>query len=227
LQAVAQGKIMARQTGTFVLPRLWAEFLGLFVLAPVAVAVLLPPRTMFPALIAVTLLGLWLLTRTPGFHWAELRRGWDAVRPGPVLAFAAVTLAVSLAAVYLFAPGAAFGLLREQPALLALIVLLYPLLSVLPQELVFRPLFFRRYAAILPGRAALGLNAALFALAHLMYWSVIVAAMTFFGGLAFGWAYRNRGSFPLAVVLHSVAGWVVFTAGLGVFFYSGNVQRPF
>lgn len=207
--------------------RLRAEFVGLFVLAPVAVAVLLPAQVMLPALLAVTGLGIWLLSRTPGFRWSDLWRGWDAVRPGPVLAFAGITLAVSLAAVSVFAPGAAFALLREQPGLLAMIVLLYPLLSVVPQELVFRPLFFRRYGPILPVGAALGLNAAIFSLAHLMYWSALVAAMTFFGGLAFGWAYRSRGSFPLAVVLHSVAGWVVFTVGLGVFFYSGNVQRPF
>jgi hypothetical protein len=36
-----------------------------------------------------------------------------------------------------------------------------------------------------------------------------------------------RGNFPEAVVSHSVAGIIVFALGLGVFFYSGNVERPF
>jgi membrane protease YdiL (CAAX protease family) len=60
-----------------------------------------------------------------------------------------------------------------------------------------------------------------------MYWSWIVAAMTFAGGIAFAWAYARRGSFPLAVVLHAVAGQIVFLLGLGMFFYSGTVERPF
>ena len=60
-----------------------------------------------------------------------------------------------------------------------------------------------------------------------MFWSWIVAAMTFFGGLAFAYAYRVQGSFPQALALHSIAGIVVFTFGLGIFFYSGNVERPF
>jgi membrane protease YdiL (CAAX protease family) len=93
---------------------------------------------------------------------------------------------------------------------------------------VYRPLFFRRYGAILPRLTpAIWLNAALFSLAHLMYWSWIVTAMTFSGGLAFAWAYEARRNFPMAVVLHAVAGVVVFLLGLGVFFYSGNVRRPF
>ena len=206
---------------------LWAEFLGLFVAVPVATALLLPPRAMFAVLFGFTLVGLWLLARTPGFRWRELKRGWDEVRWPVVAGFAAATLAVSVVVVWLTAPEAAFRLVREQPMLLAMIVLFYPALSALPQEVIFRPLFFRRYGALLPTGALLAVNAAVFSLAHLMYWSAVVAAMTFAGGLVFGWAYRNRGSFPLAVVLHSVSGWVIFTVGLGVFFYSGNVTRPF
>jgi uncharacterized protein len=206
---------------------LWVEFIGLFVVVPVATAVLLPPSAMFPVLFGFTMVGLWLLSRTPGFRWRELKRGWGAVRWPVVLGFAAVTLAVSVVVVWLTAPEAAFRLIREQPYLLAMIVLFYPMLSALPQELIFRPLFFRRYGRLLPAGWAMVANAALFSLAHLMYWSVVVAVMTFVGGLVFGWAYRKRRSFPLAVVLHSVSGWVIFTVGLGVFFYSGNVTRPF
>ena len=76
-------------------------------------------------------------------------------------------------------------------------------------------------------RAFYLLNASLFSLAHLMYWSWIVAIMTFGGGLLFTWAYRRRGSFFYAVLLHAIAGNIIFAAGLGIYFYSGNVQRPF
>ena len=206
--------------------RLWAEFLGFFLAVPVAIALFLPPSAMFTALFAATGVGLGLLHFTPGFRWGDLARGrvdWRAVA-----AFGAVTLATAFAVSWVTTGGRPFWFAANNPALLVMILCLYPFLSALPQELVFRPLFFRRYGAILPGGGAgLVLNAALFSMAHLMYWSGIVAAMTFFGGLAFAWAYERRGSFAMAVVLHALAGQIVFALGLGMFFYSGNVERPF
>nr|WP_246831504.1 CPBP family intramembrane glutamic endopeptidase [Thioclava sp. L04-15] len=107
-------------------------------------------------------------------------------------------------------------------------MLFYPLLSALPQEVVFRSLFFRRYGRILPGsKRAITLNAILFSLAHLLYWNWIVALITFVGGVIFAWAYSVRRSFPLAVILHAIAGNVLFTVGAGVLFFSGSVDRPF
>lgn len=206
----------------------WAEFAAFYLALPVAVAVLLPADAMFSVLLAATLAGAVLLHLTPGFRWGELARGWGRIDWRIVAGFSALTAAVAVAIVLLVQPGALFFLPRRMPELALAIVLLYPLLSALPQEVVFRPLLFRRYGALFPDpRAALVLNAAVFALAHLMFWSWIVAAMTFAGGLVFAWAYERRGSFALAVVLHAVAGNILFLVGLGMFFYTGNVARPF
>ena len=62
-------------------------------------------------------------------------------------------------------------------------VVLYPAVSDLPPGLVHRPLLFRRDGPILPPALwpAPILNAALFAFAHLMSRSRLVAAMTFGG----------------------------------------------
>lgn len=207
---------------------LWAEFLFLFLVIPVAIAVFLPPRMMFPALFLFTALGLILLSRQPGFRWGQLIRGLRPMPWGVVAGFTLATIAASLAVIGLTAPEAAFAIVKARPLLLLMIWALYPFLSALPQELIFRALFFRRYGALLPDpRAAIVLNGAIFSLAHLMYWSWIVALMTFAGGIVFGWAYEIRRSFPLALLLHAIAGWIIFTVGLGLFFYSGNVQRPF
>ena len=209
--------------------RLSAEFAALYVLAPVTLAVFLPPSAMFPALFGVTALGLLLLHLTPGFHWRELFRGAGRIGWGHVAAVAVATAAVGYAVVQATSPGSFLALPRRNPQLMLMIATLYPVLSALPQEIVFRPLFFRRYGSLLPeGRGAqIALNAAVFSFAHLMYWSWIVAALTFAGGLAFAWSYRVRGNFPEAVVSHSVAGVILFALGLGAFFYSGNVERPF
>lgn len=209
-------------------PRLWLEFALFFVAVPVLIAVLFPPDWMFPSLFAFTGLGIVLLHNTPGFSWAELRYGWRNWSWVEVLVFTIAMVAVCSALVMVTRPDAAFALLRYRPELLMVIWIGYPLVSALPQELLFRVLFFRRYHSILPdGRWAYVLNAALFSLAHLMYWSWLVAVMTFAGGLLFALAYRRRGSFFYSVLLHAIAGNIIFAAGLGIYFYSGNVQRPF
>lgn len=208
--------------------RLRAEFLGFFVGLPVVMAIAVPPGRMFPVLFAFTALGAVLLHRTPGFRWADLVRGLDRIDWRLVAAFAVATALCGSAVVLALAPGAFLMLPREQPGLLLAILLLYPVLSALPQELIFRPLFFRRYGAVLPpGQQALALNAAVFSLAHLMYWNGPAIVMTFAGGLVFAHAYERQGNFPLAVILHGVAGGILFTLGLGIFFYSGVVERPF
>lgn len=205
--------------------RLWAEWVVLYLALPLVIAAVLPAGSMFPVLFAGTAVGLVLLHRAEGFHWRELMRG--RVEPATVAVFATVTLAVALA-VSLATTGDPLHFVRTNPGFFVLVLVFYPILSALPQELVFRALWFRRYAPILPGGwPGIVLNAAVFALAHLMYWSWIVAAMSFAGGLVFAWAYRHKGSFPLAVVLHGLAGQIVFAMGLGMFFYSGNVARPF
>ncbi len=207
--------------------RLWAEFVALYAVCPLLIAVFLPPRLMFPALFGFTALGLILLSRTDGFRWQALVKG-PRIAWGRVVGFTLVTALASAVVIFLTQPDAAFGLMRHNPALLLMIFALYPILSALPQELIFRALFFGRYGALLPpGPAALALNAAIFSFAHLMYWSWVVTLMTFAGGLVFAAAYAKGRSFPLALILHSLAGCVIFAFGLGVYFYSGNVVRPF
>ncbi len=208
--------------------RLRIEFALFFLAAPLLIAVLLPPDWMFPALFTFTAIGVVLLHRTPGFAWAELRYGWRNWSWREVVLFTLGMVVFCSVLIQITRPDVAYFLLLNRPEFLLIIWIGYPLASALPQELLFRPLYFRRYHAILPdGRASYVLNSAIFSFAHLMYWSWIVAAMTFAGGLLFAWAYRKRGSFFYAVLLHAIAGNIIFAAGLGVYFYSGNVQRPF
>ena len=209
--------------------RLRLEFFLFFLVAPLIVAVALPPRMMFPALFTVTGVGLVLLFITPGFRLTLLGRGLLRMSSTLILLTAVVTLGVGYIILSVTRPEALWLIVSRNPELMAMIALGYPLVSALPQEVVFRALFFERYAAILP-RTLTGqivLNAAVFSWAHIMYWSWIVAALTFAGGILFAWSYRIRGNFPEAVVTHSIAGVMLFLVGMGVYFYSGNVQRPF
>ncbi|MDO5613293.1 MAG: CPBP family intramembrane metalloprotease [Paracoccus sp. (in: a-proteobacteria)] len=208
--------------------RLGIEFAALYIGAPLAMALFLPPRQMFPALFAFTVAGLILLWFTGGFDWRSLFRGWRKIPWAEAALLAAVTLVSGVIILWLAGrQGAIFGILRSRPEFLLVIWSLYPLLSALPQELIFRPLFFHRYGSLFDNqRQALLVNSAIFSFAHLMYWSWIVAAMTLIGGWVFARAYLRHG-FPAAWVLHAVAGNMIFAVGMGVYFWTGNVQRPF
>ncbi|WP_316015702.1 CPBP family intramembrane glutamic endopeptidase [Roseobacter sp. HKCCA0434] len=202
--------------------RLWAELVGFYLGVPLLLAFGLPPSTMWTVLAAVTGIGIVLLHRTEGFDWRELavaRIEWRAT-----VIFALATALVAIVLTLTLMPQMWLYLPRTETALWLTILALYPLVSALPQELIFRPLFFRRYGALVPSGAGIWINAALFSLAHLMYRDWIVLAMTFSGGLAFAWAYERRGSFWTAVLMHALAGGIVFTVGLGRLFYSGAVS---
>lgn len=205
---------------------LWLEFTALFIGVPLAIALFLPPRMMFSALAAMTVVGLVLLWRTGGFDWRNLRLSWGNVSWGGVLVFGA---GVALIGWLIMRQDPTYQL-NTSPArlrFLAVLWVFYPILSALPQELIFRVLFFHRYGALFPDpRIAVIANAAIFAFAHLMYWSSVVTILTFAGGLVFAQYYLRRG-LPMAWMLHAIAGNMLFSVGMGAYFWSGNVVRPF
>ena len=207
---------------------LWLESALLYVAAPVIMAVFLPADWLFLMLFIVMVIGLFLLWHTPGVRLSDLFRGFGRIYWKTTCVFTVVTAIICYIVVTAYEPDSAFRLLRENPLLLLMIAVLYPILSALPQEIIYRPLFFHRYGGLIPSRnQAVFVNAALFSLAHLMYWNLVVAVMTFLGGLVFAGIYAKSGNFPMVVLLHAIAGNLIFAFGLGIYFYSGMVVRPF
>ena len=128
-------------------------------------------------------------------------------------------------AAWFFVPEYFFSFPQEAPLFWLLVMILYPLLSAFPQELIFRLYFFRRYPTFfkMSDNARIIFNAALFAYAHIMFmhWFTIVA--TFFGSLLFSKRYMRTRSIPLVLAEHALYGNLFFTVGFGQFFYSGVV----
>jgi membrane protease YdiL (CAAX protease family) len=198
------------------------EFALLYVGLPLAMALAMPADWLWPVLFGATAVAAGLLARTPGFRWRDLGRG--RIDWGQVALVAAATAAVSALLVWWLVPGQALSLPRRATGLWLMILALYPLLSALPQEVVFRALYFRRYTALFPSReVAVAVNALVFALAHLMFWNWVAPALCLAGGAIFALGYLGRGGFLQAVLLHAICGGIVFTSGLGTFFYHGAV----
>lgn len=206
--------------------RLWVEFCLIFGALPLVMALHLPPAVMWSALAGLVLIAVVLLSVTDGFDWRDLLSPPNRFDLIVIAAFAVLVGAGSVGLVLWLRPHALFGLPRYNSDLWLTIVLAYPFLSALPQELVFRALFFGRYGVLIPSRGlALLVNAGALALAHLFYWNWPAVVLTGAGGIVFAWAYLWRRSFLLAWALHAVAGLAVFTSGLGVYFYHGAVAR--
>ena len=150
-------------------------------------ALLMPPDWLWPVFLALMAAAVGLLAVTPDFRWRELG-GWLAAArfAGGRGVWRRRRRSVAALLVWLLVPGQALALPRRAPGLWLMIMALYPLLSALPQELLFRVLFFRRYGALFRNRRlALVANAAAFALAHLMFWNWVAVALTFAGGTDF------------------------------------------
>lgn len=205
--------------------RLRIEAVLLYAVAPVCHWLFYDTLGLFGPVLALFAGGVVLLSITPGFAWRELARvrGF-AAQPGLTLAFLVLTPAVVAGLAWWLVPWRFLDLPTRMPDLWLRIMLAYPLLSVLGQELVYRVLFFRRYGAALPGgRGAVLLNALAFAAAHLFYLNPVALGLTFAGGLAFGVLWQRGAPFLLVVALHTVAGQMVFSFGLGVYFYHGAI----
>lgn len=205
-------------------PWLWAEFVVLYVVIPLSLALIVGRFPLFPVLLGFTVLAAVLLYLTPGFSPRDLLRGPVLGEWKIILGFTAATGALCILATLLLVPERLFELPRQRTQLWLLIMTLYPLLSALPQELIYRPLFFHRYGALFPNVGwAIVANGLAFGLAHLFFMNWVTVGMTVVGGLIFAWAYMRHGSFLLACILHAVAGQMIFTSGLGIFFYHGAI----
>ena len=202
--------------------RLWAEFLAFFVGVPLLMAATFGLYPLFPVLIGLAGLACLLLHLSPAWRWRKLMQGPVLGEWRLVLAFSAATAAVSYVVIMQAAPGRFLSLPANNTGLWLAIMALYPLLSALPQELIYRSLFFERYGVLFPSKGlAIAANGAAFALGHLFFGHWVTILMTGIGGAVMGWAYLRNGSLGLAWVIHSLAGQILFTFGLGIYFYHG------
>lgn len=100
---------------------------------------------------------------------------------------------------------------------------LYPFLSAWPQELLYRVFFFHRYAKLLGSeRALLGTNALAFGALHLVYPNLVAPLLSIPAGFFLALTYRRTKSMGPVWLEHTVYGFLLFSLGLGAFFFDGR-----
>lgn len=204
-----------------------AECFALFVALPLFIT-FSPFRVYtFPTLFIIGLLCIAVLWFDRGFERRQLwfARGLTRVEVRRMMLYFVPASVGIVALTLLIVPERLFGFPRSEPVIYALVMLLYPILSAWPQEVIYRPFFFRRYRMFFPGRWPMILaSAAAFGFVHIILLNPIAPLMTLVGGVLFGITYdRTRSTFAAAFE-HTLYGWVIFTIGLGWFFYLGAVR---
>lgn len=106
--------------------------------------------------------------------------------------------------------------IQNNPQKWLILSLIYTLLSVYPQEIIYRTFFFQRYDHLFKNKSLLVfLNAVLFSMAHLFFRNTLVHIMTFIGGVLFAVTYRRTKSTLLVSIEHAVYGIWLYTVGMG------------
>ena len=199
------------------------EFAAIYVIVPLLIYYRRIPNLPIPYLLIIALMAFLLLRRDATFDLSQLTQ-WGNIRPflSTILIRDAVCVIGLGIAVYLLAPQLLFSLIRRSPQLWALIFLLYPLLSVYPQEFLYRAFFFHRYQPLFGrGWGMLLASALAFGFVHIIFRNWLAVGLCLIGGFLFSLTYKTSGSLLLACLDHAIFGNFIFTIGLGQYFYHG------
>ena len=209
-------------------PYLAIELAVLFVVFPIGLVFVRDAfaRWIVPTLLVTGGVCFFLLWRDPSF---DRRRLWNArgFREGlfrRLRIFVPGAIAIGLI-VALWQPDLLFGFPQREPRWWLVVMVLYPLLSVYPQEVIFRTFFFHRYRELFRSSEGLvGSSALVFGLAHLFFGNWVAPTLTAIGGYLFARTYEQSESTLQAVVEHGLWGDFLFTIGLGWYFWGGSIR---
>ncbi len=203
------------------------EFVLVFLALPTSLIFL--RREFAPWLIpflVVTSIGCFVvLRRDPTF---DRRRLWNAAdwRRGlrPILTVFVPGAAALALVTATFLPRSFLSFPRSSPLRWAIVLALYPVLSVYPQELIFRTFLFHRYRAVFRTPAArVAASALAFGLAHAFLANWIAPTLSLVGGWLFARTYARSDSTLQSCLDHALWGDFLFTVGLGWYFYTGSI----
>ena len=199
------------------------ELVLLFVVLPLAFRFKPFPFPPIPALWLLAGYCLYRLLRDSAFDRRLLWNGHALAGVAlQVLFLFGMTALLIGAAVYFCAPQMLFNFVKRAPVFWMLVMVLYPVLSVYPQGVIYRAFFFERYRTLFPNSVLLIVASSVaFSFAHIIFRNPIAVLFTLIGGLLFSWRYAETGSLFTSSFEHALYGCWMFTVGLGQYFYKG------
>ncbi len=122
--------------------------------------------------------------------------------------------------VLFYDPTLLFSFPKNNFLLWIIVMIIYPFFSVIPQEIIYRVYFYHRYKKLFSGSLLLLtlLNLFSFSFAHIVFNNPHAILITAIASPIFSYLYINE-SFFTCVLVHSLGGQIIFTLGLGKYFY--------
>lgn len=206
--------------------RLWLELLLVFCLLPLVCWLANLPILL--VLLAACALVVALIARDPTFDrrcfWSfpagTGNRIWRRIF---LVWLGALPLLAGLA--WLLQPDSLFEMPLHRTKLWLLVMFAYPLLSVVPQEIIYRAFFCHRYAPLFGNGARMALASAIaFGFAHIVFGNGVAVALTLAGGWLFARTFLQTRSLPCVALQHALFGGAIFTVGLGRYFFHGTTK---
>ena len=192
------------------------EFFFIFFILPSAIFFLDSSVIVFLTLYSVFTLSLVILYFDKSFSFTSLRKKVDWKF---IIIFSLIFLSLSFFYVILVDKDLLFIFPKTNFELWLLVILIYPFLSVIPQEIVYRVFFFQRY---FPNERSFYfltlLNMIVFSYGHIVFNNVHAILITAIVSPIFTYAYLKK-SFFTCIVLHALGGQIIFTLGLGKYFF--------
>lgn len=201
---------------------LWLEFIVFYLILPLIFAY---NRKSSPVvyLVVLSLIGFIILFKSSEFSNKIFFNKNTLLSDFPRIAviFLFVT-ALLLLFTYTFYPESLFFCIKNHFSMWCSIMVYYPLISVYPQELLYRAFIFHRYSQLFSSeKSVTHLSAAAFSFGHIIYFHPVSLLLTFFGGYLFAYTYAKTRSLLVVSIEHALYGCLLYTIGLGRFFYTG------
>ena len=159
-------------------------------------------------------------------NWAGVKSGYRWV----LLRFAVIGPAL-FAFMAVVNPDQLFSFPRERPLIYLYVMIWYPLLSVVPQELLYKTLFFERYKMLFRSPWAMVMASAIFfGFMHIIlvpnifvFEAWLPVFMTTIAGLLMAHTYFRTRSLVLVSLEHALYGCWAYTIGMGMYLHTGSV----
>ena len=192
------------------------EFFFIFLIIPSTIFFLDSSIIIFLTLYLVSILSLVILYFDKTFLFTSLKKKIDWTF---VIIFSVIFFFLGFFYVLLVDENLLFIFPKTNFKLWLIVIFIYPFLSVIPQELVYRVFFFQRYFPnINRFFFPMFLNLVVFAYGHLVFSNMHAIIITAIASPIFTYAYLKK-SFLTCVTLHTLGGQIIFTLGLGKYFF--------
>ncbi|RKE02637.1 CPBP family intramembrane glutamic endopeptidase [Marinifilum flexuosum] len=198
---------------------LWTEMLFLFIGLPLLYYFEMIPVHKAIPLVLVFFYCLFIIIKDKNFDREifRIKRDYpwqDFVLKGSIL------LIITSIWVYVFRADVFFHLPRNNFWIWVAVIVSYPIWSAYTQEFIFRAFYYHRYKLLFNNPVVMLLvNAVCFAMAHIIFRNWMALIFTFIGSIIFSYTYLRNKSLNAVFLEHSLYGNILFTNGLGIYFY--------